>query len=188
MWILILGMVLFFGVHLVRVYAGPFRDRQIAANEGRWKGLYSVISLVGFVLIIWGFGLYRPEALEIFAPPDWGRHAAMLLVFLAFIVFPATYMSTGYIKKFLKHPMLTAVILWAAAHLIANGDLASLLLFGGFLVYSVIDRIAVIPRTDPAPQTVTPRSDVFSITLGAVAYAVTLVWLHPILFGVSPMV
>lgn len=185
MWALVLGLVLFFGIHLVRVYAGPFRNAQISASETRWKGIYSLISLAGFALIIWGFGLYRPEAPQVFAPPDWGRDAAMLLVLLAFVIIPTTYLPVGHIKKTLKHPMLTAVILWSAGHLLANGDLAALLLFGGFLAYSIIDRIAVLSRPDPAPEAVSLRSDIIAIVAGGLAYAALLFWLHPILFGVA---
>ena len=148
----IIGLVLFFGIHLVRVYAGPFRDAQVAANERRWKGIYSLISLIGFVLIVWGFGSTGPKRRKCLFRQIGAAMSTMVLVLLAFITLPAAYLPAGYIKKTLKHPMLTAVIFWSAGHLLANGDLAALLLFGGFLAYSIIDRIAVTTRPDPAPD------------------------------------
>jgi uncharacterized membrane protein len=186
MLFLILGLVIFFGIHSVRIVAAGFRDAQIAASEGRWKGLYSLVSIIGFVLIVWGWSLYRPEAPEIYEPPAWGRHVASLLVLAAFISLAAAYLPVGHIKHRLKHPMLAAIILWAIGHLLANGDLASLLVFGAFLVYAVVDRIAVIPRGDPAPAVVRPRGDLMAAGIGAVAFVVFGFWLHGWLFNVSP--
>lgn len=187
LYVLILGLIVFLGVHSTRIVAGPWRDARVAANPGRWKGLYSLASLIGFALIIWGWIGFRAEAPTIYDPPSWGRHLAMLFVWLAFVALAAAYAPVGYIKSTLKHPMLTAVILWALAHLLANGDLASLLLFGSFLAYAIVDRIAVIPRGDPAPRPVTPMGDVVALTVGTVAYAAVAFWLHQVLFGVSPM-
>lgn len=183
---LILGLFIFFAIHSARMVAGGFRESQLAASRGRWMGLYSLASLIGFALIVWGWIQYRPEAPQIYAPPDWGPHAAAALVLVAFIMLPAAEMPAGYLKRWVKHPMLTAVILWSVAHLLANGDLASLLLFGSFLVYSVINRIAVIPRGDPAPAAVAPRSDFIAIAIGVVAFAVFGLWLHGWLFGAQP--
>jgi uncharacterized membrane protein len=186
MLILVLGLVIFFGIHSVRIAAGGFRDAQVAANERRWKGLYSLVSIVGFALIIWGWNLYRPMAPEIYVPPSWGRHVSWVLVLAAFVSLPAAFLPSGSIKHWLKHPMLVSIILWAIGHLLANGDLASLLVFGAFLVYAIIDRIAVIPRGDPAPAVVQPRSDLIAAGIGLVAFAVFGFWLHGWLFGVSP--
>lgn len=186
MWILIAGLVIFFAVHLVRVVAGPWRERQIAANEGRWKGLYALASLAGLVLIIWGWVVFRPVAPQVYEPPQWGRYAAIVLTLLAFICLAAAYQPPGFIKVALKHPFLAGVMLWSIGHLLANGDLASVLLFGGFLAYAAIDRVAVIPRGDPAPAVMTWRGDVVALLAGAVVFAVVL-WLHPWLFGVSPL-
>jgi uncharacterized membrane protein len=187
MVILIAGLVVFFSVHLARVVAPGFRDRQNAANPGRWRGLYSLASLIGFALIIWGWIAFRPEAPEVYSPPAWGRHAASLLVVLAFILLVAAYRPAGYIKKWVKHPMLAGVALWSIGHLLANGDLASVLLFGSFLAYAIVDRIAVIPRGDPAPAVKQPRADVIAVVAGLVAFAVFGFWLHGFLFGVSPL-
>ena len=186
MLILVLGLVIFFGIHSVRIAAGDFRDAQVAAGERRWKGLYSLVSIAGFVLIVWGWRLYRPEAPEIYEPPSWGRHLAALLVLLAFISFAASFLPAGSIKQRLKHPMLAGIMLWSVGHLLANGDLASILVFGAFLAYAIVDRIAVIPRGDPAPVVVQARSDLIAAGVGIVAFAVFGLWLHGWLFGVSP--
>ena len=92
MWILLLGLLIFFAIHSVRMAAGGFRDRQVAANERRWKGLYSLVSLLGLALIVWGWVVFRGEAPQIYEPPAWGRHLAMALVFIAFVLFAAAEM------------------------------------------------------------------------------------------------
>lgn len=187
MLILILGLVVFFAVHAVRMVAPGWRQQQLAANERRWKGLYSLVSLVGFVLIVWGWTAYRPEAAEIYTPPDWGRYVAELLVLLAFISLPAAYAPAIHIRRWTGgHPMLAAVILWSAGHLFANGDLASILLFGSFLVYSVVDRIAVVSRGPVPVAGAGWRGDLIAAGIGIVAYLVFGLWLHGWLFGVSP--
>jgi len=187
MWILIAGLVVFFGIHCIRIVAPDLRRRQMESNAGAWKGIYSIISFIGLGLIIWGWWVFRGEAPEIYEPPSWGRHAAMLLVLLAFILLACANMPAGRIKAAIKHPTLTGIFLWSLGHLLANGDLASLLLFGSFLVYSVVDRIAVAMRPDPAPQFVSGRSDIIAIVAGVVLYAIFLFWLHGWLFGVSPL-
>jgi uncharacterized membrane protein len=186
MAILILGLVVFFGIHFIRIVAPGFREAQIAASENRWKGIYSVVSFVGIALIIWGWHLYRVDAPEIYEPPSWGRHVTPLLVLIAFILIAAANAPAGYIRHWLKHPFLTGMILWSGGHLLANGDAASLILFGSFLVYSIIALIAVIPRGDPAPKVVRPRSDIIAVVAGIAVFAVFGFWLHAWLFGVDP--
>lgn len=186
MLVLILGLIVFFAVHSVRMVAGGFRDAQVAANERRWKGIYSLISLAGFALIVWGWILFRPEAPELYAAPDWGRHAASALVLVAFIMFAASGLPPGYLKRWVKHPMLTGVILWAIGHLLANGDLASVLIFGSFLVYALVNRLAVISRGEPLMRVIHPRNDYLAIAIGIVAYGAFALWLHGWLFGVQP--
>lgn len=187
MLILVAGLAIFFAVHLVRVVAPGLRAAQVAANERRWKGTYALISSVGLALVVWGWIAFRPEAPEVYEVPTWGRHAAMLLVWLGFISVSAAYTPAGRIKNLLKHPMLTGVFLWAVAHLLANGDLASVLLFGSFAAYTLVDRLAVIPRGDPAPIVVRPRSDLIAFVVGTALYALFVLWLHGLLFGVSPI-
>ncbi len=187
MLVLILGLVIFFAVHLVRVVAPGWRQAQVAAAEGRWKGIYSFASLAGFVLIVWGWIIYRPEAPQVYVPPDWGRHLTMLFVWLALIFVVAAYQPAGRIKAALQHPFLVGVILWSIGHLLANGDLAGVLVFGAFLIYGVVDLIASSRRNQPQAVFSTYRGDVVAIAVGTAAYLLLVFWLHAVLFGVSPL-
>lgn len=184
MWILILGLLVFFSVHSVRMVAPGFRDRQLELSPGRWKGIYALVSTIGLGLIIWGWIAFRGEAPELYEPPAWGRHVAMGLVWIAFVLLASANMPPGRIRVFLKHPMLTGIILWAAGHLFANGDLASVLLFGSFLLYAAVNRVAVIARGDPAPEVTRPRSDLIAVLAGTALYVLFVLWLHGWLFGV----
>ncbi len=184
MWVLIVGLLVFFSIHSVRMAAGGFRERQLELSPGRWKGIYALFSAVGLGLIIWGWTLYRPGASVLYEPPFWGRYVAMAAVWVAFIVVVAAYQPAGYIKSYLKHPFLTGVFLWAAAHLLANGDLASVSVFGAFLIYTVVNRVAVIAREAPSPAPARPRSDLVAVLAGTALYVV-FVLLHGWLFGVS---
>lgn len=187
MTILILGLLMFLGIHSVRILAGPFRDAQIAANPKRWKGLYTLVSFVGLGLIIWGWILARPMAPQLYDPPTWGRHATLLLVWIAFILLPTANAPTGRIKATVRHPMLLGVIFWSAGHLLANGDQASTTLFAAFLAWAILDLISALRRGEPAPVVVRPRADVIAVVAGTVLWAVFVVFLHRVLFGVSPL-
>ena len=187
MWILILGLVLFFSIHSARMAAGGFREQQMAVSPGRWRAIYALFSAIGVALIIWGWAMYRPDAPELYEPPSWGRHAAMALVWIAFVLVVAAQLPAGRIKAFLKHPFLAGVIAWAVAHLLANGDLASVSMFGAFLAYGVVNRVAVIPRGDPAPVAMQARSDLIALLVGTALYAAFVLWLHGWLFG-APLV
>jgi uncharacterized membrane protein len=187
MIVLILGLVLFFSVHCARIVAGPFRDAQIAASPGRWKGLYALVSVVGLGLMIWGWMLYRPLAPQLYDPPAWGRHLAMALVLPAFILLAGANGPVGRIKAAVRNPMLIGIILWSTAHLLANGDQASVLLFGAFLAYAIVDLIAVLGRREPAPAATKPMADLIMVVAGTVLYAVFVLYLHRIFFGVSPL-
>ncbi|MCR9138780.1 MAG: NnrU family protein [Alphaproteobacteria bacterium] len=193
MLVLILGLILFLGVHSVKIVAPAFRDRFIAQRgENTWKGLYTVISLAGFVLIIWGFSIARYEAPILYTPPFWFTHVTLLLMLVSFILLVASSVPPSRIKVAVKHPMLLAVKLWSVGHLMANGDLASVILFGSFLVWAIFDRISVSRREaaglmEPiGPGSV--RNDVLAVVIGVVAY-ILFVWkLHEWLFGVPPVV
>ncbi len=187
MTILILGLVVFFGVHSVRIFAGPFRDAQVAARPGRWKGLYSLLAAVGLGLIIWGWMQYRLMAPQLYAPPTWGRHAAMALVLPAFILLAGSNGPVGRIKATVRHPMLIGVILWSAGHLMTNGDQASVLLFGAFLVYAVVDLISALGRGEPAPVATKPMADLIMVVAGTALYVLFVLFLHRAFFGVSPL-
>ena len=138
MLLLIVGLVLFLGAHSVRIVAEQWRSDVIARRgEKRYKGIYSLISAAGLVLIVIGYGLARQTPVLLWTPPLWGAHLNWLLTFVAFLIIPQANGPVGPVKAVLHHPMAIAVALWAFGHLLANGTLADLLLFGGFLVWSL---------------------------------------------------
>lgn len=150
-------------------------------------GLYSLVSLISFGLIVYGFGAARGAGI-LYTPPTWLAHINLLLTIPALILLIASQVPAGYIKKATKHPMLLAVKLWALGHLLANGELNSVLLFGSFLAYAIFDRITVKRRGDngPGPDvTLSPMMDVVSVIGGLGVWAAIALWLHPILFGVN---
>jgi len=188
--LLIAGLVLFLGVHSIAMVSPSFRARAIQrVGEGAWKGLYALISLVGFVLICYGFGLARQAPVVLYSPPTWLRHVTFLIMLPVFPLVLAAYLP-GRIKAAAKHPMLAAVKFWAFAHLLANGSLADVLLFGGFLAWAVADRISVKRRSIPQVlRTAPPRpwNDAIAVVLGLAIYALLIGWAHVRLFGVSPL-
>lgn len=188
--LLILGLLLFLGIHSVRVVGEGPRDALVARlGPMAWKGLYSVVSLVGFVLLIKGYAAARLEPTVLWVPPLGMRHAASLLTLLAFILLAAAYVPGNAIKARLGHPMTLAVKTWALAHLLANGNLADVLLFGGFLVWAVLVFRAARARdrlNPPAPVAVRPMALVLCVVGGAVAWAAFAFWAHAALIGVRP--
>ncbi|MCB1438743.1 MAG: NnrU family protein [Nitratireductor sp.] len=190
MLILIIGLVLFLGIHSSKMLFPGFRGNVIASRGlNAWKGIYSLVSFAGLILIIWGYALYRPDAPDLWIPPVWTRHIALLLMAFAFIILVSSNLPTGRIKQAVKHPMLLSVKIWALAHLLANGDLASIILFGSFLAWAVWDRIAAKRRGDPLPvagSSLIP--DVLSVVIGLALYVVFVLWAHQWLFGVAPVV
>jgi uncharacterized membrane protein len=185
--ILILGLAVFIGTHVITTRRDA-RARLIARfGEGPYKIAYSVASIVGVLLIAWGFGQYRATGyIPVWEPPAWTRHITALLVLLAVICVVAAY-SPGRIKTTLKHPMLVGVKLWAFAHLISNGDLGSIILFGSILGWAVFDRISLKRRTDPGGPPVPVggvRQDIIAVIVGTLIYLL-LGWLHPYVIGVA---
>lgn len=184
---LIAGLALFLGVHLLTTRRAARAALIERLGPLPYKGAYSLLALLGLVLIAHGFGVYRREGpIEIWSPPLWTRHLALLLVWASFICLPAAYLP-GHVRRVLKHPMLVAVKLWATAHLLANGDLGSILLFGGFLAWAVIARISLKRRAETAEATAAPastRADAIALVLGTLAWYVFARWLHPLLIGV----
>jgi uncharacterized membrane protein len=187
--LLVLGLVLFLGTHAFSMARSNRAAAVARIGEGPYKGLYSLVSLAGIVLVSIGYGQYRAGGyIPVWDPPVWTRHLALLLVLVAFICFVAAYLP-GHIKARLKHPMLAGVKIWALAHLLANGDLGSILLFGSFLVWGVAARISV-KRRDVAAQhggTAAPagiRNDVLAVAIGSAVYIAFVFWLHPWLIGV----
>ena len=185
MTLLLLGLVLFLGIHTLTTLREPRAALIGRLGEGPYKGLYSLVSAVGLVLIVWGFARYRDTAyLQIWAPPAWLHPVALVLMWFAFVALAATYSPAGWIKGTLRHPMLVSIKSWALAHLLANGDLGALILFGAFLAWAVYDRIAVKRRGNAgAPRSGFNSGDVIALVIGSVAYA-AMFWLHPLLIGV----
>lgn len=184
MYFLIAGTTLFFIAHLYSSFRTriPGRDIRERLGYAKFAGLYSLISGIGFALMIWGYGLARPSEI-VFTPPEWGRHMAMALMLPAFILLVSCYGPRGYLKQALKHPMLYSVILWSAAHLAANGEMNSVILFGSFLVYAIIDRLAVIGRQTSIKRA-TIFGDIHAIAIGTLLYWLMIKYLHPMLIGV----
>lgn len=191
MLVLVAGLILFLGVHSVRIFDGEYRSAFIARRgEGPWKGIYSLVSIIGFVLIVWGFGLARQNPIVLWDPPVWTRHLAILLNLVAFVLLAAYLVPPGRMKARLGHPMVLAVKVWAFAHLIANGTLADLVLFGSFLVWAVAD-YAASRRRDRREGIVRvggpARNDLIATAVGAVIWGAMLFGLHQWLIGVSPL-
>jgi uncharacterized membrane protein len=190
MTILIIGLAIFLGVHSVRIFAEGWRKAQIARlGEKSWKLGFSVLSVVGFVLIIWGYGVAREAPIILWNPPMGMRHLAGLLTLLAFIFLAAAYVPGNHIKARFHHPMVLGVKAWALGHLLANGTLADLLLFGSFLIWAVLSFIAARRRDRLAGATYpagTARGTLITIVVGTVAWAVFAFWLHGVLIGVQP--
>ena len=186
---LVAGLVIFLGAHSTSIFAPAWRDRmeQRLGTPG-WKLLYGLVSIVGFVLIVRGYGLARAAPVAIYTPPDGLRHLAALVMLPVFPLLLAAYLP-GRLQTAAKHPMLAAVKVWAVAHLLANGNLADLLLFGGFLAWAVADRIS-LKRRAPRPVPGLPKSsfnDVLVIVGGLAIYVWFVAWAHARLIGVSPM-
>jgi uncharacterized membrane protein len=189
MTILILGIVVLIGIHFVPAFPG-LRDSLMARlGTNGYRALFSVVSLLGLALVVWGFA--KAPVIQIWVPPLWTRHLALLLMLPVFPLLFAAYLP-GKIKAKVRHPMLAAIKFWALAHLIANGDLASIILFGSFLAYAVVDRILIKRRGGAAPvlavsEAEARRNDLISVGAGLALYVAFLFWLHPLLIGVSPL-
>lgn len=192
MTLLIAGLVVFLGVHSVGIFGPRWRDQRVQRlGLLPWKGVYSAISLAGLVLIVVGYGLARQNPVVLYAPPVWTRHLALLLMVPVFPLLIATYLP-GRIQRAARHPMLVAVKLWALAHLVANGTLADVLLFGSFLAWAVADRLAVqrralawkrmVPEVQPSPG-----NDIIAMVAGLGLYVAFLFGLHRVLIGASPI-
>ncbi len=189
MTLLIVGLLLFLGIHSVSIVAPAWRDAQVARRgEGPWKGVYSLLSIAGFALLLYGYGVARQSPVVLYTPPRALRHVALVLMLPVFPLLFAAYLP-GRIKTAAKHPFLVAVKLWALAHLLANGTLADVLLFGGFLVWAVADRISLKRRpVRPVPGAPPrPFNDVIALIGGLAVYALFVLWAHQRLIGVSPL-
>lgn len=190
MTLLVVGLVIFLGAHSVRIVADDWRSARIAAwGERPWKAAYSIVSLIGFVLIVYGYGEARQATQLLYDPPRWTRHAASALVLVAFVLIAAAYIKGTRIKARVGHPMVLGVKVWAFAHLLANGTVADVVLFGAILAWAIADYIAsrrrdraagVVYRVGPVSR------DVIAVVAGAIAWWVFAFLLHGPLIGVRP--
>lgn len=190
MTLLILGLILFLGPHSVRIFAEGWRSKRVAVmGLNPYKGVYSLVAIVGFVLIIYGYGQARMNPVVLYTPPLWTRHLAALLTIPAFVLLTAAYVKGNRIKAAVGHPMVAGVKVWAFAHLISNGTLADVVLFASFLAWAVLDFLAARRRDRVAVTRVPPgdlMKDAMTIVIGLVAWAVFAFWLHEAWIGVRP--
>lgn len=190
--VLLVGLLLFLGVHSLRIVAEPWRTRVLARRGGekRWKLGYTVVSLAGFALIVWGYGLARQQPVVLWEPPVFMRHVAALLMLPSFVLLAAAYVPANRLKASLHHPMLISVKTWAFAHLLSNGTLADALLFGGFLLWAVFCLRAA--RRRDRSQRIRYEGDsaaatALTLLLGIAAWAGFAFWAHAWLIGVRPL-
>jgi uncharacterized membrane protein len=185
--VMILGLVLFLGIHLFITRRDARADLIARIGEGGYKIAFSLVSLVGLVLIVWGYANYRATGwIDVWYPPVWIKHLTILLMLPAVIMIAASYIR-GRIYTTLKHPMLAGIKLWALSHLIANGDLGSIILFGSFLAWAVIDRISLKRRPDSGAPPIPVggvANDAIAVGVGVVAYLALGFAFHPVVIGV----
>jgi len=190
MILLVLGLILFLGSHSVRIFAEDWRTARVKAmGLNPYKGLYSLVAIVGFVLVIYGYGQARMHPVQLYDPPLWTRHLAGLLNLAAFVLLAAAYVKGNRIKAAVGHPMVLGVKVWAFAHLIANGTLADVVLFGGFLLWAILDFRSARGRDHIAVTRLPPGSgmrDVVTVVAGVAAWALFGFWLHGAWIGVQP--
>ena len=187
---LILGLIIFLGVHSVRIFAEGWRTAtRSRIGEKAYKGMFSLLSLLGLALVVWGFGMARDTPTLLWLPPAGMRHAAALFNVVAFVLLAATYVPGNSIKARLHHPMVLGVKTWAFAHLLANGNLAHVVLFGAFLVWAVLNYMHA-RRRDRAQGSQYPAgrlsATVLTVLIGVGAAGVFAMWLHGWLIGVKP--
>jgi uncharacterized membrane protein len=186
--ILVLGLALFLGAHVFVTLRTPRAALIKDIGEGRYKGLMALVSLAGLVLIGYGFGQYRATSwIDVWSPPRWTYYITQILMWPASIFVVAAY-SRGNIWRALKHPMLVGVKTWAAAHLISNGDLGSIVLFGSFLAWAVYDRITLKHRSDPGAPAIPVgghRNDTIALVVGTLLFLALGFIFHPLVVGVA---
>ena len=190
MLVLVLGLLLFLGAHSVRIVADGWRTRTLASlGEKPWKAVYSLLSLVGLALIVWGYGLARQQPVPLWAPPVAMKHLNSLFTLAAFVLLAAAYVPRNHFKARLHHPMVLGVKLWAFGHLLATAKLADLVLFGAFLLWAILDFRAA-RRRDRALGTVYAAGNwggtLVTLLIGVLAWAAFAFWLHAALIGIAP--
>jgi uncharacterized membrane protein len=187
---LIAGLIVFLLPHSIGIAAPEWRARHVAGlGERRWKGLYSLVSLAALVLLIWGYGQARATPIVVWTPPVWSRHVAMLLTIIAFVLIAAAYVPRTRIKAALGHPMTAGVALWAFAHLLANGGLHDIVLFGAFLAWAIVTfatRRSRDRRAGTSYAAGVPSKDAIAVIAGIVVSLGFALFLHGPLIGVRP--
>ena len=191
MALLVVGLVVFLGVHSVRIFADDWRTGQITKVGAKvWKGSYALLSLIGFLLIVYGYALARQAPIVVYSTPAWTRYLAAVLTLAAFVLIAAAYVPQTRIKAKVGHPMVLGVKVWAIAHLPANGTLADIILFGSFLTWAIFNYTAARRRDRSAhvAYVTGPISrDVKAVVIGAITWAIFAFWLHEWLIGVRPL-
>ena len=190
MLVLILGLLIFLGMHSVRIFADDWRTATLAhLGEKPWKGAYSLVSLVGFVLIVWGYGLARQQPVVLWQPPVMMKHLISLFTLAAFILLAAAYVPRNHFKARLHHPMVLGVKLWAFGHLLATAKLADVVLFGAFLLWAILDFRAARGRDRALGTTYAAGSmggTLVTLVVGVVAWAAFAFWAHAAWIGIAP--
>jgi len=188
---LILGLIIFLGAHSVRIVSEDWYVRSRAhIGVASWNGIYSVVSLLGLGLIVWGFGLARQHPVQLWSPPLAMRHLGSLLTLISFVLLAAAYVPGNIIKERMGHPMVLGVKVWALAHLLANGNIAHVTLFGSFLLWAILDFNAAHRRDrtgDAHSAGGTAGATGITVALGVGAWVAVTLWLHGILIGVRPL-
>lgn len=191
MALLILGLLIFLGVHSTRIVADPWRAQMIQRiGPMPWKGLYTVFSIVGFILLVVGFRQARHETTVLYVTPDWMKHVTAVLMMVSMILFVAAYVPKNWFKAKFHHPQVLSVKSWAFAHLLSVGVVADVVLFGAFLVWAIV-LFAVSRRRDRENNVVYPPGNAIGTTLtlalGLVAWSIFALLLHGPLIGVRPL-
>jgi uncharacterized membrane protein len=191
MSVLILGLVLFLGIHSTRIFADGWRSGMVAKmGPLPWKGVYSVASILAFIVMVWGFRMARADTMVLYSTPRWMTHVTALLMVLSMILFVAAYIPKNWFKAKFHHPMVLSVKVWALAHLLSNGVAADVVLFVGFLIWAVLS-FSAARRRDRANNTVYPPGNAIGTTItiavGLIAWSIFALLLHGPLIGVKPL-
>jgi len=186
MSIFLIGLLIFLGIHSISIINDSWRNRIVnKVGEWPWKGFYSLVSISGFIVMVWGYEAIRYDSPLLYTPPIWLQHLSMLLLLPVFPLLIAAYFP-GRIKKVTKHPMLLSTKLWAVAHLFSNGSLVDVILFGSFLSWAILDRISITHRQSRsvpgAPYS--NFNDIIACVVGLGLYLVFVLWLHGLLIGI----
>ncbi|MFP4244426.1 MAG: NnrU family protein [Ectothiorhodospira sp.] len=184
---MILGLALFLGAHSLRIFAEDWRAARIQQfGEKGWTGIVSLVSLVGFILIVWGFGMARTQPIVVWVPWDWTYHVNALFSLVAFVFLAAAFVPGNHFKAWVGHPMVIAVKAWALGHLLSNGSLADILLFGSFLVWAILSFRAARTRDQAqgtAPAAANLKADGITVAAGLIGYLAFVLFLHMWLIG-----